>query len=124
MGAATARAGAAAPRPTPARRGPAAGERRLTLVTASRRRWRLRRARWGLVAGAMFLVAIMWIGLMQLRLTTQTGIIERQLREVSAETQTLKNRLATREGDVPGQAQASFGMIKGTPSDTTQIRVK
>ena len=72
----------------------------------------------------MFLVAIMWIGLMQLRLTTQTGIIERQLREVSAETQTLKNRLATREGDVPGQAQASFGMIKGTPSDTTQIRVK
>lgn len=124
MGAAAARAGAAAPRRAPARPAPAGGERRLTLVATSRRRWRLRRARWGLVAGAFLLVGIMWVGLMQLRLTTQTGVIEQQLREVSAETQTLKNRFAIREGEVPGQAQASLGMIRGTPSGTTQIRVK
>jgi hypothetical protein len=122
MGAAAAPVRGAAARRAPVR--PAHQERRLTVVAASRRRWRFRRARWGLVAGALMLVGIMWIGLLQLRLTTKIGVVERQTREVQAYTQTLKARLSKADGTIQAQARDTQGMVRGTPSDATQITVR
>lgn len=122
MGAAAAPVRGAAPRRAPVR--PAPQERRLTLVAASRRRWRFRRARWGLVVGALMLVGIMWIGLLQLRLTTKIGVVERQTREVQAYTQTLKARLSKADATIQAQARDTQGMVRGTPSDATQITVR
>lgn len=109
MAPATARV--AAPRPTRAR--PAAAERpRLRVVKAPPQRSRLLPL--ALLIGAIGVAAIIWIGLLQLRLTTKTGAVEAHRRDVQKSILDFRQRIDSQNGRVRDLALLN-GMLDVEP---------
>lgn len=88
----------------------------LRVVMASRRRRMMRRARIGLIAVAMALFGIIFVGVAQLRLTTQTAEVERTRAAVQAEVSDYRTRLSEQGQGVTGRASSELGMVSAASS--------
>lgn len=89
------------------------GERSLRVVMASRRRRLMRRARIGLIAVALAIFGIIWVGVAQLRLTTKSAAVERHQQEVQAQVSDLRSRLHEQKNLVSSRAASELGMVSG-----------
>ena len=85
--------------PRPARPRPSVAPRpRLRVLKAPPRRSALLPL--GLLIGAIGIAAIIWIGLLQLRLTTKTGAVEAHRRDVQKSILDLRQRIDSQNGRV------------------------
>lgn len=109
----------AAPRPTRARPA-AAPQPRLRVVKAPPRRSRLLPL--SLLIGAIGIAAIIWIGLLQLRLTTKTGAVESHRRDVQKAILDFGQRIELQNGRVTDVARAN-GYVQASPGAVEWIKV-
>ncbi len=107
----------AAPRSAPARPS-AAGRPRLRVLKAPPRRSALLPL--GLLIGAIGIAAIIWIGLLQLRLTTKTGAVEAHRRDVQKSILDVRQRIDLQNGRVRDLALRN-GMKDAEPGRTEWI---